>query len=126
MRWLTLIPLLFLNACLAKDLAEVRASAPVQTGTFPAPYEQLAACAKREIQMDTWLMGQPDVHLTRESRARLIRVFAIYAGSALFDLTFQPVPLDKTLVQYRRGYDGYDSKEKTWSIMERCSNKEPA
>ena len=126
MRWLTLIPLLFLNACLAKGLAEVRASAPVQTGTFPAPYEQLAACAKRELQMDTWLMGQPDVHLTRESRARLIRVFAIYAGSALFDLTFQPVPLGKTLVQYRRGYDGYDSKEKTWSIMERCSNKEPA
>ena len=76
--------------------------------------------------MDTWLMGQPDVHLTRESRGRLIRVFAIYAGSSLFDLTFQPVPLSKTLVQYRRGYDGYDSKEKTWSTMERCSNKEPA
>ncbi len=123
MRWLSLIPLLFLNACLAKDLAEVRATEPVQTDTFPALYEQLATCAKREIQMGTWVMGQPDVHLTRERRGPLIRVFAIYAGSALFDLTFQPAPSGKTLVQYRRGYDGYDSKEKTWSIMERCSNR---
>ena len=123
MGWVMLVPLMFfLHACLAKDLAEVRASPPVQTGSFSALPEQMAACTKREIQMDTWPMGQPEVHLTKESRTPLIRVFALYAGTTLFDLTFQPAPMGKTLVQYRRGYDGYDSKEKTWSIMERCSS----
>jgi hypothetical protein len=126
MRWLICLSILFLNGCMGKNLGEVRATTPVQTGTFPALYEQLAACAKHDIELESWLLGQPAVYLTRESRTPLVRVFAIYAGSTLFELTFQPAPSGKTLVKYRRGYDGYESKEKAWSILERCSQQTPA
>lgn len=68
-------------------------------------------------------MGQPTVYLTRESRTPLISVYAIYADSTLFEVTFEPAPFAMTLVKYRRGYDGHDSKEKTWTIINRCSQE---
>lgn len=123
MRWLVFSSLLFLNGCLGNSLGEVRATAPLQTRTYPALYEKLAACAKQGIETESWSFGEPTVHAARESATPLVSIATLYAGSALFEVTFQPVPSAMTLVKYRRGYDGYDSKEKTWAIIERCSQQ---
>jgi len=123
MRWLVFSSLLFLNGCLGNSLGEVRATAPLQTRTYPALYEKLAACAKQGIETESWSFGEPTVHATMESATPLVSVATLYAGSALFEVTFQPAPSAMTLVKYRRGYDGYDSKEKTWAIIERCSQQ---
>ena len=123
MRWLALSSLLFLNGCLGSSLGEVRATPPLQSRTYPVVYEDLAACAKQGIETESWSFGEPTVHATMESATPLVSVATLYAGSALFEVTFQPAPSAMTLVKYRRGYDGYDSKEKTWAIIERCSQQ---
>ena len=123
MRWLALSSLLFLNGCLGNSLGEVRATPPLQSRTYPVLYEELAACAKQGIETESWSFGEPTVHATREPATPLVSVATLYAGSALFEVTFQPAPSATTLVKYRRGYDGYDSKEKTWAIIERCSQQ---
>lgn len=120
MRWLVLISLPVLNGCVGNGLGEVRATAPVKTRTFPALYDQLAACAKHHIETNSWLMGQPMVHSAQDRHTPLVSVYANLAGSTLFEVTFQPAASAMTLVKYRRGYDGYDSQEKTWAIIERC------
>lgn len=126
MRRLAYISLLLMNGCLGHSLGEVRATAPLQTRTFAAPYEELAACTKYRIETDSWLIGQPSVHSTRDPNTPLVSVSAVYIGSTLFEVTFQPASSAMALVKYRRGYDGYDSQEKTWAIIESCSRPEIA
>jgi hypothetical protein len=117
---------LLLSGCMGDSLGEVRATDPLQTGTFHKPYEQLAACAKERIETDSWRFGQPIVQSTQEANRPLIRVYAIYSRSTLFEVTFQPVPSEMTLVEYRRGYDGHGSQDQTWAIIERCAQHVPA
>jgi hypothetical protein len=117
------ILLLILSGCLGKSEGEVRAVSSSKTGTFQQPYDQLAACAKAYIERDSWAFGKPTVHSTEETAQPLIRVYASYLGSTLFEATFQPVPAVMTLVEYRRGYDGYATQDQTWAIIERCAHQ---
>jgi len=115
------ILLLLLSGCLGKSQGEVRVVPPSKTETFQRPYDQLAACAKAYIETDSWTFGQPTVRSTHETARPLIRVNASYLGSTLFEVTFEPIPAVMTLVEYRHGYDGYDTQDHTWAIIERCA-----
>lgn len=127
MRTLTfLLTALLVSGCMGDSLGDVRATDPLQTGTFQKPYEQLAACAKERIETDSWRFGQPIVQSTHDANRPLIRVYAIYSRSTLFEVTFQPVPSAMTLVEYRRGYDGHGSQDQTWTIIEQCAKPVPA
>ena len=123
--YLAVAILLMLTGCMGNSLGEVRATEPLQTGTFQKPYEQLAACAKQRIETDSWRFGQPIVQSTQDANRPLIRVYAIYSRSTLFEVTFQPIPSEMTLVEYRRGYDGHGSQDQTWAIIEQCAQPVP-
>jgi pyocin large subunit-like protein len=111
------------SGCLGKNQGEVRAMPPSHTGTFEQPYAQLVACAKAYVETDSWAFGEPIVQSTHETAQPLIRLTASYLGSALFEVSFQPIPAVMTLVEYRHGYDGYDTQEQTWAIIERCAHQ---
>ena len=117
------ILMLLFSGCLGKNQGEVRAMPPSHTGTFEQPYAQLAACAKANVETDSWAFGEPIVQSTHETAQPLIRLTASYLGSALFEVSFQPIPAVMTLVEYRHGYDGYDTQEQTWAIIERCAHQ---
>ena len=114
---------LLLSGCMGNSLGEVRATEPLQTGTFQKTYEQLAACAKERIETDSWRFGQPIVQSTQDTNRPLIRVYAIYSRSTLFEVTFQPTHSAMTTVEYRRGYDGHGTQDQTWAIIEYCSRQ---
>lgn len=114
---------LLLSGCMGNSLGEVRATEPLQAGTFQKPYEQLAACAKERIETDSWRFGQPIVQSTQDTNRPLIRVYAIYSRSTLFEVTFQPTHSAMTTVEYRRGYDGHGTQDQTWAIIEYCSQQ---
>jgi hypothetical protein len=127
LRSIFLLVLATLSGCMGNSLGEVRATEPLQTGTFQTPYEILAACAKERIETDSWRFGQPIVQSTRERNRPLISVYAIYSRSTLFEVTFQPVPSGlTTVVEYRRGYDGHGTQDQTWGIIESCAQQGPA
>jgi len=46
-----------------------------------------------------------------------------YLGSPLFEVTFQSIPAVMTLVEYRRGYDGYATEDQAWAIIERRAHQ---
>jgi hypothetical protein len=50
-----MLTVLLLSGCMGNSLGEVRATEPLQTGTFQKPYEQLAACTKQRIETDSWI-----------------------------------------------------------------------
>ena len=126
-RSLLLLVVLTLSGCMGNSLGEVRATKPLQTGTFQVPFEALAACAKERIETDSWRFGQPIVQSTRERNRPLVRVYAIYSRSTLFEVTFQPAPSGlTTVVEYRRGYDGHGTQDQTWDIIESCAQQDRA
>lgn len=127
LRSIFLLVLATLSGCMGNSLGEVRATEPLQTGTFQTPYEILATCAKELIETDSWRFGQPIVQSMRETDRPLIRVYAIYSRSTLFEVTFQPALSGlTTVVEYRRGYDGHGTQNQTWGIIESCAQQSPA
>ena len=112
-----LLVLATLSGCAGESLGEVRATRPLQAGTFQTPYETLAACAKERIETDSWRFGQPIVQSTREKDRPLIRVYAIYSRSTLFEVTFEQAQSGLTSVEYRRGYDGHGTQDQTWASL---------
>jgi len=50
----------------------------------------------------------------------MIRVYAIYARSTLFEVTFQPIDARTSFVEYRRGYDGHGTEAQTWALLKQC------
>jgi hypothetical protein len=118
LRSILLLVLATLSGCMGNSLGKVHATEPLQTGTFQTPYEILATCAKERIESDSWRFGQPIVQSTWERNRPLIRVYAIYSRSTLFEVTFQPAPSGlTTVVEYRRGYDGHGTQDQTWGII---------
>jgi hypothetical protein len=117
----SLLITMLLSGCMGNRLADVRATEPRLIGNFHTPYDQLAACTKRRLETDSWSFGQPHVQLTHEKARTLIHVYATDARSTLFDVTFQRLSSGLTLVEYRRSYDGYESQEPTWVIVEQCA-----
>jgi hypothetical protein len=133
----TLFPMLLLvmislSACATENLEEVRAAKPIRTGSFDTPYDILVICAKQRFEMASWVLGDPTIHWRREKGHPMIRVYAIYSRTTLFDITFEQAQSDRTLVKYRHGYDGYGIQDQTWAIIVSCNQeglapvKEPA
>ncbi len=120
---LLLLVLATLSSCANENLVEVRAATPVQTGTFQAPYDALATCAKERITTDVWPFGPPTVHWKREKGLPLIRVYATYSRSTLFDVTFQQAQPGHTAVEYRRGLEGPDIQKQIWGIIVSCAQQ---
>lgn len=62
-------------------------------------------------------------HWKREKGRPLIRVYAIYSRTTLFDLTFEQTPSDRTTVEYRQGVDGYGIQNQAWGIIVSCNRE---
>ena len=133
----TLFPMLLLviialSACATENLEEVRAAKPSRTDSFETPYDILSICAKQRFEVDSWLFGDPSIHWRREKGHPMIRVYAIYSRTTLFDVTFEQAPSDRTIVKYRHGYDGYGIQDQAWGTIVSCNRqglapvKEPA
>lgn len=110
--------LLLITGC-ADTLGEIRATEPLRTGTYQRPVESLADCTKRQIETAPWAFGQPTVQLSRDPDA--IRVNALSFTSMLFEVTFRPTAPAATMVEYRRGYHGHGTEDRTWAIIEACA-----
>jgi hypothetical protein len=124
----TLFPMLLLvvialSACATGNLDEVRAAKPTRTGSFETPYDILAICAKQRFEMASWLFGDPSILWRREKGHPMIRVYAIYSRTTIFDITFEQAQSDRTLVKYRHGYDGYGIQDQTWGIIVSCNQQ---
>lgn len=104
------------------NLGEVRATQPLKSGAFQMPYDYLAACVKARIKADPWTFGQPIVGSEWGLDRRIVRVYATYARSTLFEMTFQPISPVMTRVDYRRSHDGHGTQEHAWSIIEQCAS----
>ena len=133
----TLFPILLLvlsalSACATENLDEVRAAKPIRTDSFETPYDILSTCAKQRFEMASWLFGDPSIHWKREKGHAIIRVYAIYSRTTIFDITFEQVQSDRTLVKYRDGNEGHVIQDQTWGIIVSCNQqslapvKEPA
>ncbi len=119
-----LLVLAALSGCASNEnLGEVRATKPVRTGTFDTPYEALATCTKQRAESDLWLFGEPSIHWIREKGRPLIRVYAVYSRTTLFDVAFEETESGRTAVEYRRGYDGYGIQNQTWGIIVSCAQQ---
>jgi hypothetical protein len=112
--------------CASENLDEVRAAKPLRTTTFETPYDTLATCVKHRIEREVWIFGEPSVHWKREKGRELIRVYAIYSRTILFDVTFEATQADQTVVEYRQGLDGYDVQSRTWGIIVSCNRESRA
>lgn len=108
-----LLVIIALSACATENLDEVRAAKPIRTDSFETRYDTLAICAKQRLERASWLFGDPSIHWRREKVHAMIRVYAIYSRTTLFDITFEQAQSDRTLVKYRRGYDGYGIQDQT-------------
>lgn len=104
------------------SLSEVRATEPMKSGAFQMPYDHLAACVKARIKTDPWTFGQPIVGSEWGVDRRIVRVYAVYGRSTLFEVTFQPISPVTTRVDYRRSNDGHRTQEHAWSIIEQCAS----
>lgn len=125
MRSVTLLLfIVLLSACAGTgtSLVEVRATQTLQTGAFSMPYDHLAACVKARIKSDPWTFGQPVVGSEWGVDRRIVRVYATYARSTLFEVTFQAISPVTTRVDYRRSNDGHGTQEHAWSIIEQCAS----
>lgn len=125
MRPVTLLLFIVLLAgCAGKgaSLGEVRATEPLRSGSFPMPYDHLAACVKARIKTDPWTFGQPIVGSEWGLDRRIVHVYAMYSRSTLFEVTFQPISPGTTRVDYRRSNDGHGTQEHAWSIIEQCAS----
>jgi hypothetical protein len=119
-----LLVLAALSGCASNEnLGEVRATKPIRIGTFETPYEVLATCTKQRAESNLWLFGEPSIHWIREKDRPLIRVYAIYSRTTLFDVAFEQTQSDRTAVEYRRGYDGYGIQDQTWGIIVSCAQQ---
>jgi len=112
-----------LSGCATENLDEVRAAKPNRTATFETPYDTLAACVKQRAERDLWIFGEPSVHWKREKDRSLIRVYALYSRTTLFDVTFEQTQSDRTTVEYRQGIDGYGIRDQTWGIIVSCNQQ---
>lgn len=112
-----------LVGCASENLDEVRAAKPLRTTTFGTPYDTLATCVKQRAEREVWLFGEPNVHWKREKGRPLIRVYAIYSRTTLFDVTFEQTQSDRTTVEYRQGVDGYGIQSQTWGIIVSCNRE---
>ena len=112
-----------LSGCATENLDEVRAAQPIRTATFDTPYDTLAACVKQRVERDLWIFGEPSVHWKREKDRSLIRVYALYARTTLFDVAFEQTHSDRTSVEYRQGIDGYGIRDQTWGIIVSCNQQ---
>jgi len=119
-----LLFIVLLGGCagIGTSLGEVRATQPLQTGAFSMPYDHLAACVKARIKADPWTFGQPIVGSEWGLDRRTVRVYAVYARSTLFEVTFQPISPLTTRVDYRRSHEGHGTQEHAWSIIEQCAS----
>ncbi len=127
----TLFPMLLLvlsalSACATENLDEVRAANPIRTRSSETPYDILSMCAKQRFEMTSWFFGDPTIHWRREKGHPMIRVYAIYSLTTLFDITFEQVQSDRTLVTYRHGNDGHGIQDQTWAIIVSCNQQGPA
>ena len=119
-----LLVLAVLSGCAGNEnISEVRTSTPIRTATFETPYEALATCAKQRIESSLWPFGEPGVHWKREKGRQMIRVYAMYSRSTLFDVTFEEPRFGVTAVEYRQGYDGYGIRDQTWGIILSCAQE---
>ena len=89
-------------------------------------YDELALCAKEKIELGPWRFGQPVVYSAHGAAGPLIRVYAVYSHSTLFELTFHALPSQRTRVDYRRAYDQSGTQHQAWAIIERCGQALPA
>ncbi|MEO7860987.1 MAG: hypothetical protein ABIU05_11165 [Nitrospirales bacterium] len=124
----TLFPMLLLliialSACATENLDEVRAANPTRTDSFETPYDILSMSAKQRFEMTSWFFGDPTIHWRREKGHPMIRVYAIYSRTTLFDITFEQVQSDRTLVKYRHGNDGHGIQDQTWGIIVSCNQQ---
>ena len=119
-----LLLIVLLTSCTGSgtSLGEVRATEPLKSGAFQMPYDHLAACVKARIKTDPWTFGQPIVGSEWGIDRRIVRVYAVYARSTLFEVTFQPISPGTTRVDYRRSSDGHGTEEHAWSIIEQCAS----
>jgi len=123
MRSVLLLPfIVLLTGCAGAgtSLREVRATEPLQSGSFAMPFDHLAVCVKARVKTDPWTFGQPIVGSEWGLDRRIVRVYATYARSTLFEVTFQPISPAMTRVDYRRSNDGHGTQEHVWSIIEQC------
>lgn len=119
-----LLFIVLLSSCTGggASLVEVRGTEPLQSGSFPVPYDYLAACVKARIKTDPWTFGQPVVGSEWGHDRRIVRVHASYNRSTLFEMTFQPISPGTTRVDYRRSNDGHGTQEHAWSIIQQCAS----
>jgi hypothetical protein len=118
-----LLVLAALVGCASENLDEARAAKPLRTTTFQAPYDILATCVKQRLERELWLFGgEPSIRWKREG-GPLIRVYAIYSRTMLFDVTFEQTQSDRTTVEYRQGLDGYSIQRQTWGIIVSCNRQ---
>lgn len=121
-----LLALAALSGCASNEnLGEVRAAKPIRIDTFETPYEALATCTKQRAESGLWLFGEPSVHWIREKGRPLIRVYAIYSRTTLFDVAFGQTSSDRTTVEYRQGIDGYGIRDQVWGIIVSCNQQGP-
>ena len=118
-----LLVLATLLGCASENLDEVRAAKPIRTTTLETPYDTLATCVKQRVERELWLFGEPSIHWKREKGRPLIRVYAIYSRTMLFDVTFEQTQSDRTTVEYREGVDGYGIESQTWGIIVSCNRQ---
>lgn len=53
----------------------------------------------------------------------MIRVYATYSRTMLFDITFEQAQSDRTFVQYRHGDNGHVIQDQTWGIIVSCNQQ---
>lgn len=101
------------------NLADVRATAPLQAGEFAQPAAPFAKCVREQIELASWSFGQPIVQLQQSPSE--IRVNTTAQNSLLFELTFLPHTASTTRVEYRRGYAGHGTQDQAWTTVEYCA-----
>jgi len=111
----------------AASLADIRKTAPRQSGTFPIPPAALAACVQQNVERilspyQTNLVVSPDqkeYYVTATRQADGVAKEPLIAFD-LFLVAFN----DGSLVELREGAsDGHSLTRRVWPIVESCAQK---
>ncbi len=111
----------------AANLADIRKTAPKQSGTFPTPPAALAACVQQNVEpiasaYQSSLVTSPDqkeYYVTATRNAGSLAQEPLI-GFDLFLVAFN----DGSLVELREGAsDGRSLARRVWLIVESCAQK---
>lgn len=111
----------------AANLADIRKTAPKQSGTFPTPPAALAACVQQNVEpiaspYQSSLVTSPDqkeYYVTATRNADSLAQEPLI-GFDLFLVAFN----DGSLVELREGAsDGRSLARRVWLIVESCAQK---